>query len=144
MKPQTSPFLEKSRELLDQADTMLEVGLNEAAGRTAYLAGLHAAQALIFETMGRTFKIHSTVQREFGRLVRDEPRVDAELRVFLGRAYNPKATADYETGPGSHVSDEDARAAGQTARRFVECITSLIPPTNRPEPPSTPDTPSRF
>ena len=46
MKPQSGAFLEKSLELLDQADTMLGVGLNEAAGRTAYLAGLHAAQAL--------------------------------------------------------------------------------------------------
>jgi hypothetical protein len=35
LKPETALFLEKSRELLDQAETMLEVGLNEAAGRTA-------------------------------------------------------------------------------------------------------------
>jgi len=42
LKPQASAFLDKSRELLDQADTMLGVGLNGAAGRTAYLAGLHA------------------------------------------------------------------------------------------------------
>lgn len=43
VKPQTAAFLDKSRELLAEADTMLAVGLNEAAGRTAYLAGLHAA-----------------------------------------------------------------------------------------------------
>jgi hypothetical protein len=42
LKPQARAFLDKSRELLDRADTMLGVGLNEAAGRTAYLAGLHA------------------------------------------------------------------------------------------------------
>ncbi len=29
---------------------MLGVSLNEDAGRTAYLAGFHAAQAFIFET----------------------------------------------------------------------------------------------
>jgi len=128
VKPQASAFLDKSRELLDQADTMLAVGLNEAAGRTAYLAGLHAAQALIFETMGRVFKRHATVQREFGRLVKDEPRVDADLRGFLGRAYGLKAIADYETGPDSHVSVESAQAAIQTARRLIECVASLIPP----------------
>ena len=137
MKLQASAFLEKSRELLDQADTMLGVGLNDAAGRTAYLAGLHAAQALIFETTGRAFKRHSTVQREFGRLVRGEPRVDADLRAFLGRTYNLKAIADYETGPDSHVSEESAREAIQTARRFVKCVTSLIPP-NGPTPARAP------
>jgi hypothetical protein len=53
MKPQASAFHDKSRELLDQADTMLGAGLNDAVDRTAYLAGLHAAQAFIFETTGR-------------------------------------------------------------------------------------------
>jgi uncharacterized protein (UPF0332 family) len=56
VKTQTGAFLDKSRELLDQADTMLGVNLNEVAGRTAYLAGLHAAQALIFERTGKIIK----------------------------------------------------------------------------------------
>lgn len=106
---------------------MLGIGLNEDAGRSAYLAGLHAAQAFIFETSDRVFKKHGTVQSEFGRLVKDDPRVDLELRAFLGRAYNLKAIADYETGPGSHVSPESAREATQTAYRFVECVERLIP-----------------
>lgn len=65
MKPQTAAFLDKSRELIGEAQTMLGVGLNEAAGRTAYLAGLHAAQALIFEATSRVYRRHSGVQREF-------------------------------------------------------------------------------
>lgn len=56
MKPQSGAFLEKARELLVRAQTMHSVGLNDDAGRTAYLAGVHAAQALIFETHGRVFK----------------------------------------------------------------------------------------
>jgi uncharacterized protein (UPF0332 family) len=120
VKPQAAAFLEKSRELLDRADTMLGVGLNDDAGRTTYLAGLHAAQAFLFETNGRVFKKHATVQSEFGRLLKHEQSVDIELRAFLGRTYNLKAIADYETGPDSHVSPENARVAVQTAHRFVE------------------------
>jgi uncharacterized protein (UPF0332 family) len=127
LKPETALFLKKSRELLDQAETMLGVGLNEAAGRTAYLAGFHAAQGLIFETAGRVFKRHSTVQAEFGRLVKDDPRFDVALRTFLPRTYNLKSIADYGTGPGSHVSRESARDAIQTARRFVRSVTLLVP-----------------
>jgi uncharacterized protein (UPF0332 family) len=52
VKAQTSAYLDKSRELLDEADAILRIDLYEAAGRTAYLAGFHAAQALIFETTG--------------------------------------------------------------------------------------------
>lgn len=96
----------------------------------AYLAGLHAAQAFIFENTGKAIKTHSGMQREFARLAKDEPQIDAGLRAFLPRTYNFKATADYATGPGSQVSVESAREAILTARRFVECITTLLPPTS--------------
>jgi uncharacterized protein (UPF0332 family) len=128
MKPQTGAFLDKARELLGQADAMLGIGLNEPAGRTAYLAGLHAAQALIFENTGKIVTSHKGAQREFGRLTKDDPRVEDELRAFLPRTYNLKRIADYETGPGAHVSPESARHAIAAARRFVDCVTALIPP----------------
>jgi hypothetical protein len=53
VKEQTTAYLEKSRDLLGRADTMMGAGLTDDAGRTAYLAGLLAAQAFIFETTGR-------------------------------------------------------------------------------------------
>jgi uncharacterized protein (UPF0332 family) len=90
VKAQTSAYLDKSRELLDEADAILRIDLYEAAGRTAYLAGFHAAQALIFETSGRIYKSHSGVHGELSRLVKDDPRVDDDLRAFLGRAYSLK------------------------------------------------------
>src|SRR5208282_4708948 len=123
VKDQTGAFLDKARELLDQAETIFGIGLNEPAGRTAYLAGFHAAQALIFETSERIHKSHAGVQREFSRLVKDDRRVDDPLRAFLGRTYSLKAIADYETGPGSHVSAKAARDAIDAARRFVDCVT---------------------
>lgn len=126
MKPQTDAFLEKANELLGQAKTMLGVGLNEAAGRTAYLAGFHAAQALIFETHDRAFKKHSSVQGEFARLVKEDPRFDADLRAFLGRAYNLKSIADYETGDGAHVSHENASETIAEAVRFVGTLSAVL------------------
>lgn len=104
MKPQSEAFLEKARELLEQAETVLRVGYADAAGRTAYLAGYHAAQALIFEREDRVFKTHKGVHGEFARHARDDLRVDADLRAFLGRAYQLKAIADYEVGSGAEVT----------------------------------------
>lgn len=75
--------------------------LNQAAGRTAYLASYHTAQAFVFERDGKVFKTHAGVQTEFLRLTKDDPRVDSELRGFLSRSYNLKALADYETGEGA-------------------------------------------
>jgi hypothetical protein len=74
-------------------------GWPDEAGRAAYLAGLHAAQAVIVERTGRIIKRHRGVRNELRRLLKDEPRFDFELNAFLARAYNLKAIADYETGP---------------------------------------------
>jgi hypothetical protein len=51
----------------------------------------------------------------FARLVKDDARFDVALRTFLPHTYNLKAIADYETGPGSHLSAESAKGAVQTA-----------------------------
>jgi uncharacterized protein (UPF0332 family) len=127
VKEQTSAFLEKARSSLGKAQDLLDVlHWPEDAGRAAYLAGLHAAQALIFERTDKTAKSHRGVQRELGRLTKDDPRFDLELRAFLGRTYDLKAIADYETGPGSGVSVERAEQAITTARRFIEVIVTAL------------------
>jgi uncharacterized protein (UPF0332 family) len=135
MTPEATRFLEKAHKLLAHADTMLGVGLNEDAGRTAYLAGFHVAQAFIFERRAKISKSHNGVQTEFLRLTKDDPRVDLELRTFLSRAYNLKAIADYETGPGSEVSAERAASAVADGKRFVAHFVPLFPtptPDNGP------------
>jgi uncharacterized protein (UPF0332 family) len=63
--PEANRFLAKARMLLEHATAMLDVGLNEDAGRTAYRARFHAAQAFIFETTQKVFKSHKGVQTEF-------------------------------------------------------------------------------
>jgi uncharacterized protein (UPF0332 family) len=112
--------------LLGEAEGMLAMSYNEAAGRTAYLAGFHAAQALISERTGRAMKTHRGVRTEFHRLARNDTRVDDEMRAFLGFAYDLKSIADYETGPGSDVSAELATEAVATSKRFVDCVANLI------------------
>jgi uncharacterized protein (UPF0332 family) len=133
MTPQAAAFLDKARQLLDEAETMLHVGLNQAAGRTAYLAGYHAAQAFIFERVRKVFKTHAGVQTEFLKLTKDDLRVDSELRAFLSRTYNLKALADYETGPGSAVSAERATAAVETGKRFVAHFAGLVASIGTPD-----------
>jgi hypothetical protein len=44
VKPETALYLEKSRDLLGRAATMMAAGLTDDVGRTAYLSGLHAEQ----------------------------------------------------------------------------------------------------
>ncbi|SRR6266436_758145 len=127
MKSETVAYFAKSREFLNKARELFDAHhWPDEAGRAAYLAGLHAAQALIFERTGKVIKRHRGVQRELARLVKDEPRFDMELRAFLGRTYNLKAIADYETDPGSQVTFEQAQEAINTAERLVGCIEQFL------------------
>ena len=126
MTDEARMFLAKAVKLLNEADMMLSVNLDEAAGRSAYLAAFHAAQALIFEHLGKVLKTHAGVHAEFLRLTRNDPRLDADLRVFLLRSYNLKAIADYETDPETGVTRPRAEDAVATGRRFVACIEGMI------------------
>lgn len=126
MKPQSEAFLERSRDLLQQAEKILNIDLAEVAGRTAYLAGYNAAQAFLFEHHSKVFKTHSGVRGEFGRLAKDDDRFDAELRTFLGHAYQLKSIADYGTGPDATVSRTQAVEAIGVARRLVDTIARVL------------------
>ena len=128
MTPETKEHLDKAREYLTKARGLLDVlHYNDEAGRAAYLAALHAANALISERTGKIATSHGGVNSQFNLLTKDEPSIDHELRHFLPQAYNLKTVADYETGPGSIVPRERVEAAIATATRFVNCIAALIP-----------------
>ena len=117
MKPEATRFLVKASNLLSQADVMLDAGLNDVAGRTAYLAGFHAAQAFIFERTSRAAKTHNGVHSEFLRLTKNDPAVlDPELRSFLSVTYNLKAIADCETGSDAVISPNAPHGGAEVAQ----------------------------
>ncbi len=74
MTPEAEEHLDKAREPLIKARGLLDVmHYSDEAARAAYLAGFHAAQALISERTGRIAKSHSGVRSTFARLVKEDP-----------------------------------------------------------------------
>jgi len=129
--PEAERILQRAEKHLERGQVMLRSGLNDDAGRPAYLAAFHAAQAVIFDRTGKVVKTHRGVQSEFLRLTKDDPHVTSDERIFLSRAYNFKAIADYETGPGAELSAEDAAAALESGCGFVDTVRRALTP---PEP----------
>jgi uncharacterized protein (UPF0332 family) len=120
--PEAAAFLTKARQFLMKADAMLGAGWPDEAGRAAYLAGFHAAQALIFERHGAIAKTHAGVHALFAEIVRGETGLDGEIRGFLSRGYNLKALADYEADPGAAVTPARAERAILEAQRFLDAL----------------------
>jgi uncharacterized protein (UPF0332 family) len=116
---------------LTRARTILAAGIGEDAGRNAYLAAFHAAQALIAERTGEDAKTHKGVHAQFARLTRNKPRLDRELRQFLAQAYDLKSIADYGLGPDTDVpldrADRHRRTIRQPGCGAVDLATPGIP-----------------
>jgi uncharacterized protein (UPF0332 family) len=65
MKSETAAYLRKAHEFLVKARNQLEtMNYADEAGRAAYLAGLHSAQALIFERTSKVIRRHHGIQNE--------------------------------------------------------------------------------
>lgn len=83
MTPEAERFFQNAHDHLERGQIMLATELDEDAGRAAYLAAFHAAQAVIFERTGKILKTHKGVQIEFLRLTKDDPRFTPEQRRFF-------------------------------------------------------------
>lgn len=126
MTPEAADHLEKPRHCLSRARVILASDVPEVAGREAYLAAFHAAQALIAERTGKDARTHRGVHVQFARLTRDEPAIDEMLRRFLPQSYDMKAISDYGVGPDDGVPRAQAAVAIETAERFIDSIGSLL------------------
>lgn len=125
MKPEAVQYIAYTRAMLERGQRMLNVGLAEDAGRAAYLACFHVAQAYIFERQDRAVKTHRGVRNTFFLLTRHDPRVDPGLRSFLAQAFDLKGVADSATDPSETTTADDAAAAMATAARFVAAFAAL-------------------
>jgi uncharacterized protein (UPF0332 family) len=71
--PEARVHFDGVRQCLSCARTILAAGAGEDAGRDAYLAAFHTAQALIAGRMGKDAKSHKGMHAQFARLTRMSP-----------------------------------------------------------------------
>lgn len=111
---------------LKEARVLAANDLADAAGRAAYLAAFHAAQAFVFDTTANVAKSHNGVRSEFARLARAEPRIERSFPTFLARAYSLKEHADYAIGDEAGITIAKANQAIESATHFVDGIEKLL------------------
>jgi len=137
VSPEAALHLAKACKLVETAQDLMKDGYAGEAARGAYLAALQAAQAYIVEHAGRAAKTHAGAHSQFAQLAMHELRIDEELRSFLPEGYTLKAIADYEVGDDAEIPKDEAAAAVEKGRRFVECIAGVLKSHKNTGPPMT-------
>jgi uncharacterized protein (UPF0332 family) len=122
MKEAAAAYLAKARQALDKPRRVFAIGLYDEAGRHAYYATFHAAQALLFERTDKVCATHQGVKAEFAPLAKSDTRIERKHTAFLARAYSLKSAADYETGAAANVTATQASEAIGLAEDFVTVI----------------------
>lgn len=127
MKGETAAYLERARAILAEARAVAEIGVSRVAGREAYLAAFHAAEAYIFERSGKTSKTHRGVRALFNELARDDAGIPPECAEFLSDGFDLKSVADYGTGLITPtISPDDAAEALEKAERMIRTIAECL------------------
>jgi len=122
--PEAADYLSKASESLNNLLDVMHY--SDEAARAAYLAGFHAAQAIIFERTARVAKSHSGLRTAFARLAKDDPGIDRTFTRFLARAYKFKEIADYGIGPQAVVTAAEAQEMIDLATRFVDRMAEIL------------------
>ncbi len=126
MTPEAAQAMATARRHLADAKSVAVLRISYIAGREAYLAAYHAAEALLHHRTGKTAKTQRGLRTQFARLAHADPRIDQAFVRFLANAYEIKSVAGYGAEPQAKVSMADAHEAIVTADRIIEFITDLL------------------
>ena len=98
----------------------------KVAARSAYYAAFHAAEALIFERIGKVAKTHKGVRSEFARPTKDDSDVPRTMVQFLTQAYGYKEIGDYSVNPDEVITMANAESAIVSAEQFLDYVGAIL------------------
>ena len=110
---------------LEEAHKIAAIGVLKSAARSAYYAGFHAAQAMIFERLIKVAKTHSGVRAEFSRLAveLDDP---VRYKAFMGQGYSFKEAADYSTKSEGQITWSKLPGLVEDAAAMVDAVEAAL------------------
>jgi uncharacterized protein (UPF0332 family) len=117
VSPESVNYFETAQLQLREAEDVMADGHHRVAARLAYDVALSSARAIIFEKTHQAPKTHSGVRNQLSKLVHEGLPLEDGLLKFLADGFETKVDFDY--GPFSPISKEDAEHALARARAFL-------------------------
>ena len=117
MKPDILALINKARDSLGAARTLVREGYFDFAAARAYYAMFYIAEAMLLH-LGHSYNKHSAVISAFGREYVKTGSMHSKFHRWLIDAQDFRNVGDY--GVEAHVSKEDANSVCEWANEFID------------------------
>jgi uncharacterized protein (UPF0332 family) len=117
MKPDIQALVNKARNSLGAARTLVRGGYYDFAASRAYYAMFYIAEAMLMK-LGQSYNKHSAVISAFGREYTKTGIMDSKFHRRLIDAQDFRNIGDY--GVEAHVLEDDANSVCQWASEFID------------------------
>ena len=124
MREHTRKLLEKSLDVLEAAEVLLDSGKIDVAAGRAYYSMMHTAEALLFEEKDLSFNKHGDIHAAYGLHFAKTKILDPKFHRWLLDAFDQRIVGDYDVSSGLDkdlVSEiiEQAREFLQAAKEYL-------------------------
>jgi len=123
MNPDLQALLDKAKDSLGAARSLIRDGYFDFAASRAYYAMFYVAGALL-ANLGQSYNKHAGVISAFGREYAKSGRLDPKFHRWLIDAQDFRNIGDY--GIEASVSDDQANLVCEWAREFIEAAEGLL------------------
>ena len=123
MNPDLQALLDKAKDSLGAARSLIRDGYFDFAASRAYYAMFYVAGALPAH-LGQSYNKHAGVISAFGREYAKSGRLDPKFHRWLIDAQDFRNIGDY--GIEASVSDDQANLVCEWAREFIEAAEGLL------------------
>ena len=117
MKPNIFALLDKAKDSLGAAGTLIRDGYYDFAVSRAYYAMFYIAEAMLMK-LGQSYNKHSAVISAFGREYAKTGIMDSKFHRWLIDDQDFRNIGDY--GVEAHVSEDDANSVCEWASELID------------------------
>jgi uncharacterized protein (UPF0332 family) len=117
MKPDIQLLIDKAKDSLGAAKSLVRDGYYDFAASRAYYAMFYIAEAMLMQ-LGHSYSRHSAVISAFGREYAKTGIMDSKYHRWLIDAQDFRNIGDY--GIDDHISEDDANSVCDWASEFIE------------------------
>jgi uncharacterized protein len=96
MREHTRKLLEKSLDVVEAAEVLLDSGKIDVAAGRAYYSMMHTAEALLFEENDLSFNKHGDIHAAYGLHFAKTKILDPKFHRWLLDAFDQRIVGDYD------------------------------------------------